>query len=61
MAEARWPRSRCIVAKRLELPYRPGERMMQKFKLWQTVDCVVGGIYYKPNTKSVKSANGLVR
>ena len=43
-----------IVAKRLELPYRPGERVMQKFKLWQTVDCVVGGIYYKPNTTSVE-------
>ena len=28
-----------IVAKRLELPYRPGERVMQKFKLWRTVDC----------------------
>jgi ATP-dependent DNA ligase len=22
--------------------------------VWQTVDCVVGGIYYKPNTKSVE-------
>ena len=43
-----------IVAKRLELPYRPGERVMQKFKLWKTVDCVVGGIYYKPNTTSVE-------
>jgi len=43
-----------IVAKRLDLPYRPGERVMQKFKLWKTVDCVVGGIYYKPNTTSVE-------
>ena len=43
-----------IVAKRLELPYRPGERVMQKFKLWRTVDCVVGGIYYRPNTNSVE-------
>jgi ATP-dependent DNA ligase len=43
-----------IVAKRLDLPYRPGERVMQKFKLWQTVDCVVGGIYCKPNTGSVE-------
>jgi ATP-dependent DNA ligase len=43
-----------IVAKRLELSYRPGERVMQKFKLWQTVDCVVGGIYYRPNTNSVE-------
>jgi ATP-dependent DNA ligase len=43
-----------IMAKRLDLPYRPGERMMQKFKLWKTVDCVVGGIYYRPNTNSVE-------
>jgi ATP-dependent DNA ligase len=36
-----------IVAKRLDLPYRPGERVMQKFKVWTTVDCVVAGAYYK--------------
>jgi ATP-dependent DNA ligase len=43
-----------IVAKRLDLPYRAGKRVMQKFKLWQTVDCVVGGIYCKPNTDCVE-------
>jgi ATP-dependent DNA ligase len=43
-----------IVAKRLDLHYQPGERAMQKFKLWKTVDCVVGGIYYKLGTKSVE-------
>ena len=43
-----------IVAKRLDLPYRPGERAMQKYKLWQTLDCVVGGIYYKAGTQSVE-------
>ena len=43
-----------IVAKRLELPYRPGERAMQKYKLWKTVDCVVGGIYYNPGAESVE-------
>ena len=32
-----------IVAKRLGLPYRPGERAMPKYKLWQTVDCVQMG------------------
>src|SRR6185312_11627351 len=32
-----------IVAKRLDLTYQPGQRAMQKFKLWQTIDCVVGG------------------
>jgi ATP-dependent DNA ligase len=34
-----------IVAKQLDLPYRPGERAMQKYKLWKTVDCIVGGYY----------------
>ena len=43
-----------IVAKRLDLPYRAGERAMQKFKLWKTVDCVVGGIYRKPGTQAVE-------
>ena len=43
-----------IVAKRLDLHYQPGARAMQKFKLWQTVDCVVGGIYYKRGTQSVE-------
>ena len=27
---------------------------MQKYKLWKTVDCVVGGFYYKPGTESVE-------
>jgi ATP-dependent DNA ligase len=40
-----------IVAKKLDLPYQPGHRAMQKLKLWQTVDCVVGGIYYKSGTQ----------
>jgi ATP-dependent DNA ligase len=43
-----------IVAKRLDLPYRPGQRAMQKYKLWRTVDCVVGGIYYKRGTQIVE-------
>ena len=43
-----------IVAKRLDLPYRPGKRAMQKYKLWQTVDCVVGGIYYKRGPRTVE-------
>jgi ATP-dependent DNA ligase len=43
-----------IVAKRLDLSYRAGERAMQKFKLWRTVDCVVGGIYYRTGTKTVE-------
>jgi ATP-dependent DNA ligase len=44
-----------IVAKRLDLGYRPGERAMLKFKVWQTVDCVVGGLYRKGSTQAVES------
>jgi ATP-dependent DNA ligase len=44
-----------IVAKRLDLPYRPGERAMRKFKLWKTIDCVVGGIYRKNGSELVDS------
>jgi ATP-dependent DNA ligase len=43
-----------IVAKRIDLPYRPGERAMQKFKLWQTIDCVVGGVYYAAGTERIE-------
>ena len=32
-----------IVAKRLDEPYRPGERAMTKVKQQRTADCVVGG------------------
>jgi ATP-dependent DNA ligase len=35
-----------IVAKRLDLPYRPGERAMLKVKNKLTADCVVGGFRY---------------
>jgi len=34
-----------IMAKPLGEAYRPGQRAMQKYKLWKTVDCVVGGYY----------------
>jgi ATP-dependent DNA ligase len=27
---------------------------MRKFKLWKTVDCVVGGIYFRPGTRIVE-------
>ncbi len=43
-----------IVAKRLDLPYRPGRRAMQKYKLWHTLDCVVGGIYRKAGSDEVE-------
>ena len=32
-----------VIAKRLELPYSPGERVMVKIKHERTADCVVGG------------------
>jgi ATP-dependent DNA ligase len=34
-----------VVAKRLDGPYRPGERAVLKYKQWKTIDCVVGGYY----------------
>ncbi|HET8997968.1 MAG TPA: ATP-dependent DNA ligase [Acetobacteraceae bacterium] len=43
-----------IVAKRLDLPYRPGERAMLKYKLWHTIDCVVGGVYRKAGSEDVE-------
>jgi len=35
-----------VVAKRLDLPYLPGERSMLKVKCVRTADCVVGGFRY---------------
>jgi ATP-dependent DNA ligase len=43
-----------IVAKRLDLPYRPGERAMLKYKLQHTIDCVVGGVYRHPDSDAVQ-------
>ena len=40
-----------VVAKQCDLDYRPGRRVMQKFKVWKTVDCVVGGMYLVDKTK----------
>ena len=44
-----------IVAKRLDARYTPGKRAMKKYKLWKTVDCVVGGLYWKRGTRIVDS------
>jgi ATP-dependent DNA ligase len=44
-----------IVAKRLDFPYLPGDRAMRKFKLWKTVDCVVGGLYRRGSSQAVES------
>jgi ATP-dependent DNA ligase len=45
-----------VVAKRVELPYRSGERTgMQKYKRMRTADCVVGGFRYGSKTRVVGS------
>jgi ATP-dependent DNA ligase len=45
-----------VVAKRLDLPYRSGDRTgMQKIKLMRTADCVVGGFRYGTGSKNVGS------
>ena len=45
-----------IVAKRVDMAYRSGERDgMQKRKRYRTADCVVGGFRYSTNGRSVGS------
>jgi len=45
-----------IVAKRIDLPYRSGDRTgMQKYKRMRTADCVVGGFRYGTNSDLVGS------
>ncbi len=44
-----------VIAKRLDLPYRPGERAMVKVKQRRTADCVVGGFRYAAKGKEVGS------
>jgi ATP-dependent DNA ligase len=44
-----------IVAKRLDEPYRPGERAMTKIKRIRTADCVVGGFRYGTDSPLVGS------
>jgi len=45
-----------VIAKRLDLPYRSGERDgMQKVKRMRTADCVVGGFRYATKGKVVGS------
>lgn len=48
-----------IIAKRLDLPYRSGERDgMVKVKHKRTVDCVVGGLRYAAGKNAAKNALG---
>ena len=44
-----------VIAKRVDLPYRPGERAMVKVKQRRTADCVVGGFRYASKGGSVGS------
>lgn len=44
-----------VIAKRLDQPYRPGERAMVKVKQRRTADCVVGGFRYATKTRLVGS------
>ena len=41
-----------VVAKRLDLPYRPGERAMAKVKQHRSADCVVGGFRYAGTSRT---------
>lgn len=44
-----------VVAKRLDIPYAPGERAMVKVKRRRTADCVVGGFRYATGSGIVGS------
>jgi ATP-dependent DNA ligase len=44
-----------VIAKRLDLEYRPGERAMIKVKQQRTADCVVGGFRYAEKKHDVGS------
>jgi ATP-dependent DNA ligase len=44
-----------VIAKRADLPYRSGERVMIKVKQQRTADCVVGGFRYAAKQKVVGS------
>ncbi len=44
-----------VIAKRLDLPYKFGERAMIKVKQQRTADCVVGGFRYAEKRKEVGS------
>ena len=44
-----------VIAKRLEEPYRPGERAMRKIKRLRSADCVVGGFRYATGERLVAS------
>jgi ATP-dependent DNA ligase len=47
-----------VIAKRLDLDYRPGERAMIKVKQQRTADCVVGGFRYAEKTRRAQPSRG---
>jgi ATP-dependent DNA ligase len=44
-----------VIAKDLDAPYQPGERIMVKVKRQRSADCVVGGFRYAANERIVGS------
>jgi ATP-dependent DNA ligase len=44
-----------VIAKRVDGPYVPGERVMRKVKRLRTADCVVGGFRYEQGGQGVGS------
>jgi ATP-dependent DNA ligase len=44
-----------VIAKRMDAPYRPGERRMIKVKRLRSADCVVGGFRYGQDSDEVGS------
>lgn len=44
-----------VIAKEIDVPYRPGERAMLKVKRVREADCVVGGFRYASGSKEVGS------
>ena len=47
-----------VIAKRLDEPYRPGERAMLKIKNLRSADCVVGGFRYATARKAGRKEVG---
>jgi ATP-dependent DNA ligase len=44
-----------VVCKRVDEPYKPGERAMTKVKRLRTADCVIGGFRYEKDSRLVGS------
>jgi ATP-dependent DNA ligase len=56
MARSHWAISRGVIAKRVDRPYKSGDRTgMIKVKKLRTMECVVGGFTYASDNQSVAS------